>query len=356
VVCTTPWVAGEEPCARRLEACADPNNLIGEMNEFNNCATNGITGGPDTDLAIYPWTIRATPNDPLPGEPVVLQVGLFSLHGVESHCVLTVEWSPTPDLWLPVGTVPLHLPPSQQNFPNAATLVFTPPTLPVMLRFQLNDVCPSDIDLSNNEAIGGLPWFIPNPTPVVVSDLEARSTSEGVVVGWKSGPGLEAFALERRREGEGPWERWSNRIAAVQGSQVRNYEALDRSVESGARLEYRLIGIEAGGAEQVLGVVSVVHDATAVRVVQLHGVRPNPFRPGNAIEFSLPERRNVQLNVFDAAGRRVASLRSGPQPSGRHAVAWDGRDDRGRNAPAGVYFCQLRADSFQQIRRFVLLH
>jgi hypothetical protein len=191
---------------------------------------------------------------------------------------------------------------------------------------------------------------------VFVTDLEARSTPEGVVVRWKAEPGLEAFVLERHRQGESTWDRLPDRIAAAASSGLTSYEVIDRDAEAEAHLEYRLIGIAPGGNEEVLGSVSVVHDAAAVRVVQLHPVRPNPFRPGGMLEYSIPERRNVQLSVFDAAGRRVASLRSGSQTAGRHAVTWDGRDDSGRDAPAGVYFCQLRADSFQQIRRFVLLH
>jgi flagellar hook assembly protein FlgD len=60
--------------------------------------------------------------------------------------------------------------------------------------------------------------------------------------------------------------------------------------------------------------------------------------------------------VFDAAGRRVAVLDQGARGPGRHAVRWDGRDEAGRRAPAGVYFCLLAAGSALETQRFVLLH
>lgn len=40
--------------------------------------------------------------------------------------------------------------------------------------------------------------------------------------------------------------------------------------------------------------------------------------------------------------------------AGTHTTAWDGRDDRGRVAPAAVYLVELRAGDARATRRVTL--
>jgi len=70
---------------------------------------------------------------------------------------------------------------------------------------------------------------------------------------------------------------------------------------------------------------------------------PNPFRTGTSIRFALPRAGPVRLDVFDVAGRRVATPLDGPRPAGVHVLAWNGTDASGRPVAAGVYFVRLQA-------------
>ncbi len=70
---------------------------------------------------------------------------------------------------------------------------------------------------------------------------------------------------------------------------------------------------------------------------------PNPFFGQTMIQFELSAQEGVALAVFDVNGRRVRLLAEGPLGAGRHAVAWDGRDDAGRRLPAGTYFVRMSA-------------
>ncbi len=63
----------------------------------------------------------------------------------------------------------------------------------------------------------------------------------------------------------------------------------------------------------------------------------------------------MRLTVHDAAGRVVRVLRAGEAATGPHAAEWDGRDDAGRAAPAGVYYLRLAADGETRSSRVVLL-
>src|SRR6185295_1872037 len=46
---------------------------------------------------------------------------------------------------------------------------------------------------------------------------------------------------------------------------------------------------------------------------------PNPSSSLTRLEFSLPSASSAELAVFDAAGRRVATLAQGDLPAGRHS-------------------------------------
>ena len=354
VVCTTPWVVTPGG-SQRLEACADPSGQLAESNETNNCASAGVPGQ-RTDLALFPDGIRATPPNPAPGQQVLIQVGIYSLEAIESTCIVRLEWGLFDDNWWLIGEVPLHLPGGYNYFADAASFTWTmPPVDVVALRFQLVEILPYDPVPENDTAFGTLPWYVPPYTPVTVSDFGAESTPEGVVVRWRSGSPEASFDLERRRDGALGWERLPAPVPLAQEANAARYAILDRAAEPGARLEYRLLLRGAEGVE-VLATASVVHSAALPRTLTLHPARPNPFRPGGVIEYSVPEPRAVELCVYDAAGRRVAVLRSGLQPAGRHAATWSGRDERGQRAPAGVYFCRLTAGAFVQTQRFVLVH
>jgi flagellar hook assembly protein FlgD len=84
--------------------------------------------------------------------------------------------------------------------------------------------------------------------------------------------------------------------------------------------------------------------------------RPNPFGRRTHVGFDVPSPGgDVTIEIFDLAGRRVRELLRARVPAGRHAVVWDGRDDRGNEAAQGIYFCRMRAPEFSAARRMVLL-
>ncbi|RPJ41486.1 MAG: carbohydrate-binding protein, partial [Candidatus Latescibacterota bacterium] len=88
----------------------------------------------------------------------------------------------------------------------------------------------------------------------------------------------------------------------------------------------------------------------------LYPCAPNPFNPSTTIAYDLPERATVDLVVYDLAGRVVRTLVAGESiAAGRHEVVWNGRDDAGRDAASGVYFCRLSASGHTETRRITLI-
>ncbi len=66
-------------------------------------------------------------------------------------------------------------------------------------------------------------------------------------------------------------------------------------------------------------------------------VRNNPSRDEQWIEAQSPSEGWQELTIFDLAGRAIRRLDAGERPAGARSVSWNGRDDSGRKAPAGVY-------------------
>ena len=84
--------------------------------------------------------------------------------------------------------------------------------------------------------------------------------------------------------------------------------------------------------EAPVGVGALPAGGTRLRVA------PNPFRPRTRIEFEVLQPGPVRLAVFDAGGRRVATLVDGVLPAGMHAAEWEAKA-----APPGLYFTRLES-------------
>jgi hypothetical protein len=77
---------------------------------------------------------------------------------------------------------------------------------------------------------------------------------------------------------------------------------------------------------------------------------PNPFNPSTLIRFQLPKRMAVELRLYDILGNELGAIVSGIQDAGMHNVVWNA----GRYA-SGTYFCTMKAGSFEETKRLVLL-
>jgi hypothetical protein len=90
-------------------------------------------------------------------------------------------------------------------------------------------------------------------------------------------------------------------------------------------------------------------------VTQLAFAQPNPFRGEATIAFSLAQRGAVELAIYSVDGRRVRTLVSGVREPGEYRQGWDGRDDQGSRASAGVYYARLVAGKIHCTRTVVYL-
>jgi hypothetical protein len=82
---------------------------------------------------------------------------------------------------------------------------------------------------------------------------------------------------------------------------------------------------------------------------------PNPFNPTTRIQYSLPKTGLVQINIYTLMGQKIATLVNRNMEAGRHNITWNGMDDLGNPAGAGLYLYQLQTKDFVKTRKMVLL-
>jgi hypothetical protein len=82
---------------------------------------------------------------------------------------------------------------------------------------------------------------------------------------------------------------------------------------------------------------------------------PNPFNPETDISFSLPERAQVSLIVYNILGEKVKTLVSGDMDAGTHTIHWNSTDEAGNSIASGIYFYRLKTESFEKTRKMVLM-
>ncbi len=82
---------------------------------------------------------------------------------------------------------------------------------------------------------------------------------------------------------------------------------------------------------------------------------PNPFNASTTICFQLPQPGQVSLIIYDGLGNRIRTLGNNKIDSDYYSVIWDGKNEAGKPMPSGIYFCQLKTESYTKIKKMLLL-
>ncbi|NQT63569.1 MAG: T9SS type A sorting domain-containing protein [Candidatus Marinimicrobia bacterium] len=104
----------------------------------------------------------------------------------------------------------------------------------------------------------------------------------------------------------------------------------------------------------VAGAVSTHDSAIPTRFI-LSQNYPNPFNPNTTINYDLPEDSNISLIIYDIRGKRVRTLKSGPQNAGYYKVNWDGKTADGLSINTGIYFARLEAGDNSDVIKMLFL-
>ena len=83
---------------------------------------------------------------------------------------------------------------------------------------------------------------------------------------------------------------------------------------------------------------------------------PNPFNPSTTIEFYLPIRKQISIEIYNSAGQKVKTLINNEElDAGTHTVVWDGTNDAGVKVASGMYIYTMKYGNFKQSKRMMLV-
>jgi len=94
---------------------------------------------------------------------------------------------------------------------------------------------------------------------------------------------------------------------------------------------------------------------TPVSVTMLNNNFPNPFTNSTTISFSLKEKSNVKLTVYNMKGQLVSTLiNKEMNPSANHEIIWNGKNGNSMLAN-GIYFYKLETKDKSFVKRMIIL-
>ncbi len=90
--------------------------------------------------------------------------------------------------------------------------------------------------------------------------------------------------------------------------------------------------------------VEETNSQLAINNYQL-AISPNPVVRRAVINYQLPVKSKVSLEIYDVSGRLVKKLFDKSQKLGQYEVIWNGTDEKGKSVASGVYVFKLKVKS-----------
>ncbi len=190
--------------------------------------------------------------------------------------------------------------------------------------------------------------------PVELTAFTAAATSSMTILKWStatemnnSGFDVERCTMLNTASATG-WQKIGFVAGAGTANAPHEYSFTDKNITSG-RYTYRLEQIDRDGSFKYSQSVEV-EVGTVPQVFSLSQNYPDPFNPATVISYQLAVNSFVTVKVYDELGREVSRLVNGNQSAGSHSIRWDGA-----NFSSGVYFYELSAGNFHDVKKLILL-
>jgi hypothetical protein len=200
-----------------------------------------------------------------------------------------------------------------------------------------------------------LNYYAPSNIPVELESFTASVSGNKITLNWVTASEINnsGFEIERRKfdEESGAAAEWI-KIAFVEGkgttTEISSYSYSDKNFLKG-NYNYRIKQIDLDGTYKYYNLsesISVSHPLDFTLMQNY----PNPFNPATSIIYQIPEKQLVTLKIYDVLGNEAAVLVNELQDEGYHIVKFNAE-----KFSSGVYYYTLKAGTFSETRKMILL-
>ncbi len=185
--------------------------------------------------------------------------------------------------------------------------------------------------------------------PVELSSFTALTKGASVNLNWKTATEVNsyAFEIERTNSDAQQWEKITVVNAHGNSNAPISYSYTDENLNAG-KYSYRLKMIDNDGSYAYSAVAEASVEQPNEYVLQQN--YPNPFNPVTTIQYSLPVKSDVMLQIYSINGELVTTLVNEKQPQGAYNVNFNAS-----GYASGTYIYRLIAGSFVQTKKMILL-
>jgi hypothetical protein len=203
--------------------------------------------------------------------------------------------------------------------------------------------------VGNSGAI--LRYYEPDNIPVELTGFSASVQGNDVMLNWSTATELNNSGFEIEKKSSSQNSDFSS-IAFIPGrgttTEISSYSYSDKNLNNGT-YNYRLKQIDYNGSYTYYNLEETIEIKSPFKF-ELAQNYPNPFNPSTALSFVIAHQSLVSLKVFDILGNEIATLINEEKHPGVYEVEFSAS-----TLPSGVYFYQMKAGSFIQTRKMVLL-
>ena len=110
-----------------------------------------------------------------------------------------------------------------------------------------------------------------------------------------------------------------------------------------------------GESPITIGSIHVLDELAVPAEFGLSQNYPNPFNPTTTIDINVATDSYISLNIYDINGRLVSTLADDNYDTGYHSFIWNGLDQYGNQASAGIYFYSLQTKEMTLTKKMILV-
>ncbi len=198
--------------------------------------------------------------------------------------------------------------------------------------------------------------WTPTSVELAFFTIQFVQTTMNVILDWQTVTETNNYGFEVERATLDTWEK----IGFVKGNGTTTIpqkytltDSLNTLVEqlpdNSIDLKYRLKQIDFNGKfENSPEVeVTIIQEPLTFSLSQNY---PNPFNPVTRIKFEIPKLSHVKLTIFNILGREITTLVNEELKPGRYEFSWNASKNI-----SGVYFYKIKAGSYSETRKMMLL-